>query len=158
MKLSQFDGKCVRLTDDLGNVFEGICCYNGKEYNEHEFGRAEDGVQIGFMLIYRSQIKKIESLEKHHGPYGHFSAPYGALEEIAVEDGLDMIDEVFLSEEEIHTLRLMTCIEQYLDDGRDSELPERQALSALLQKLPCFYKDEEVRRQAKRLTDKLNKQ
>ena len=35
--------------------------FNDKEYNEHEFGRNEDSLQILNIIFYKSDIKKIKS-------------------------------------------------------------------------------------------------
>ena len=39
MNLSDYDGKCVRITDAAGNVYDGYCEFDSAEYCEHAFGR-----------------------------------------------------------------------------------------------------------------------
>ena len=90
MDLSQFDDKHVRITLTDGSVYEGICSYNSEEYNECEWGKDEDGLQLPAMLIGRSEIASVESLEEREdGPWGKFSEPFGRLEEESLffEDG-----------------------------------------------------------------------
>ena len=89
LDLKQYDGKCVRITDAEGNVFEGVCSYNSEEYDEHEYGRCEKALQLPFFLFFQSNIAALESLEDRSGPYGKFSDPYGTLEELMVEEGID---------------------------------------------------------------------
>ena len=135
MKLSQFDGQCVQIEDCNGDVFEGYCLFNSAEYNDIEFGYDEEGLQMPNMLFYKSNIRKVTSLEDHEGPYGKFSAPYGKLEEMAVEDGLTMIDEVMLSEEPEHIFRLLLCMEDHLKSPDDSLFDDCEGLIELLKNL-----------------------
>ena len=135
MKLSQFDGQCVQIEDCNGDVFEGYCSYKSAEYNDIEFGCDEEGLQMPNMLFYKSDIRKVTSLEDHEGPYGKFSAPYGKLEEMAVEDGLTMIDEVLLSEEPEHIYRLLLCMEDHLKSPDDSLFDDCEGLIELLKNL-----------------------
>ena len=46
MDLRQYDGKCVRIIDAEGNVFDGICRYDYAEYNEAEWGWTADEDQV----------------------------------------------------------------------------------------------------------------
>ena len=64
MNLKQYDNKCVKITDIDDNVFEGNSTFNDKEYNEHEYGRNEDSLQILNILFYESYIKDIEVLKE----------------------------------------------------------------------------------------------
>lgn len=117
MELRKYDGKCIRLRDVWGEEIEGICSYNCAEYCEHEFGRCEDALQIESFLFYRGDIESIESLEERDGPYGRFSAAYGRLEELILEEGEYAVEDTLLSEEPEHSLRLMSCIEARLGKG-----------------------------------------
>ena len=85
MDLKQYDGKCVRIIDAEGNVFDGICRYDYAEYNEAEWGRNEDCLRIEGFSFFQGDIQSVESLEEHEGPYGRFLDPYGKLEEMTVE-------------------------------------------------------------------------
>ena len=74
MNLKQFDNRRVQITAWDGNVFEGICEHNSRDYNEHEFGRREDGLQIANFLFFRRDIRAIRELAA-------YSAPWGTIEE-----------------------------------------------------------------------------
>ena len=115
MKLSDYDGKCVRIVDFEGDVFEGICSYNNEAYMEHEYGVHEECLQLANFIFYRSHIKDIESLEGNCGPYGRFTSCYRRLEELNIEDGINSIREVLFSEENEHIFRLLLCIDRHLD-------------------------------------------
>lgn len=132
MKLSKFDGQCVQIEDNLGNLFEGYCSYNCAEYNEHEFGNDEEGLELPGMLFFKSDIRKVTSLEDHRGPFGKFTSSYGKLEETIVEDGITMIDEVLYSEEPEHIYRLLLCLEEHLKLPNNSLYNDSKELMGLL--------------------------
>ncbi len=71
MNLSKYDEKTVKVTMNHGEVFWGYCLENSAEYNESEFGRNEQGIQIQDYLIFKSQIRKIEILkeDRAENPY-----------------------------------------------------------------------------------------
>lgn len=77
---SMYEGKLIRLTDDSGNIITGIADTFPAEYGLHEFGREEEGIQLGEYTIYRSQIAKVEILPTYEeaaaaippGRYRHF--------------------------------------------------------------------------------------
>ena len=145
MVLSKFDGQCVRIVDGYGDVFEGICTYNNAEYNAHEFGRNEEGLEMPNMLFFKSDICEVTRLEDHHGPYGKFSSPYGKLEEMTVEDGIDMIEEVLLSEEPEHIYRLLLCLEDHLKSQDDHLIEEHESLVDLLKDLLVMDVDARIK-------------
>lgn len=62
MKLSDYDGKLVRLTDDNGQVFDGEAVWDSAEYCFHEYGEEEEALRIDNWLFYRSQIQSVELL------------------------------------------------------------------------------------------------
>ncbi len=116
--LYKYDGRHIRLTDEFGDSYEGMATHDNEEYCEHEFGRAEEALEILGCLFYKSNIKKIELLEDHNGEYGKFTGPYGTLEEWAVEDGIDRIREVLFPdfdevEAKEHVVRLLRCLIDY---------------------------------------------
>ena len=154
MDLAAFDGKCVRITDLNGDTYDGICSYNSGEYDLHEYGCDEDGLQIEFFLFYRSDIRSVESLEDHQGLYGRFLDPYGKLEETAVEDGFDIIEEVLSSEENEHVLRMLNCLEKYLGPNSSYDLPCRDEVLGALEELLKYNKDEGIQEKAKQLLKK----
>ena len=52
--LKKYDGLCVRIIDSNGDAFDGICCHNSEEYDEHEYGRCEESLQIeNFLFSYQ---------------------------------------------------------------------------------------------------------
>ena len=154
MKLKQFDGQCVRIVDFYGNTFEGVCCYNNAEYNEPEFGRCEECLQIVNFLLYKSDIKEIESLEGHSGPYGKFSAPFGTLEEMNVQDGLNSILDVLDCEDPEHILRMLRCLDYYFDPKNCCDFPCRWEAYGAIMELEDSTDDEIIKREAGRLLDK----
>jgi hypothetical protein len=103
MNLTKYDDKLVRITDKDNNQYEGICYYNNKDFNDCEYGRNEESLDITCIKFYKSFIKKVEIINS-------FSNEYGKLEELIAEDGDDLIDEVFNSEEDEHIYRLLKYI------------------------------------------------
>lgn len=61
MRLKQYDGQCVRIDCVDGNVYDGICSYNDKEYDEQEYGRPEECLVMVNFLFFKSDIVAIES-------------------------------------------------------------------------------------------------
>ena len=145
MKLSKFDGLRVRVTTVWGDVIDGICQHNSAEYNEHEFGPHEEGLQFPSLLLYKRDIKKVRLLKDG------FPTPFGKLEELAVEDGADIIEEVFLCEEDEHILRLLRCLEQQLDPAKQPQLPEREEILDLIRQLHKYTHNPEIMEKADRL-------
>ena len=115
MELHLFDGQCVRITDVRGDVFDGICCHNNADYNERIFGHYEESLEIVNLTFYKSDILSVESLEEHSGPYGRFLDPYGKLEIMAAEDGIESIKDLLFCEESEHVMRMLNCLDKYLD-------------------------------------------
>ena len=75
-----YEQKLIRLTDDQGNTFTGVADTFPAEYGLHEFGREEEGIQLGEYTVFKSQIGKIEFLPTYEeavaaippGRYRHF--------------------------------------------------------------------------------------
>ena len=126
MNLVKYDDKLVRITDTDNNQYEGICYYNNEEFNECEYGTNEESLDITCIKFYKSNIKKVEIIDK-------FSKDYDNLEELIVKD-YDLIDEVFESEEDEHIYRLLLCI---ID--KDIKVDKE-----LLLKLLKYNKDERI--------------
>ena len=158
MKLSKFDGQCIQIEDNSGDLFEGYCSYNSAEYNEHEFGNDEEGLELPGMLFFKSDIRKVTSLEDHQGPYGKFTSSYGKLEEMIVEDGVDMIDEVLYSEDPEHINRLLLCMEDHLKSPEDSLFESSKELVTLLKSLNIMNIDERAKEKAQVLIARLQGQ
>ena len=141
MDLSRFEGKPVRVTDKFGTVYEGICSHNSIDYDEHEFGVSEEALQFPAVLVWKSIIVSVESLEDVDGPYGHFSAPFGEIEEIAFQEGPSLIDEILFCEEDQMVIRILNCIEHHFCTLGEP-LPEwKDELTDLLKQLPWFTED-----------------
>ena len=153
MNLAQYDGQCVRIIDTFDEVFDGICTYNNEEYNEHEFGCCEESLELINMIFYKSQIKSVESLENHTGPYGKFLDPYGTLEEMTIQDGIDSIKDVMFCEEDVHVIRLLNCLDKYLDPYYGYTFPWREETIDALCELYQTTENEAVRNEAERLID-----
>ncbi len=133
--LKKYDGLCVRIIDSNGDAFDGICCHNSDEYDEHEYGRCEESLQIENYLFYERDIKEIQSLEENSGPHGRFLDPYGKLEIMTVEDGIDSIEDVLFSEEDEHVIRLLNCLEEYFDPDSGLTVSDQEAIIEALNKL-----------------------
>jgi hypothetical protein len=153
MNLHDYDGKCVRIIDKNGDVFDGICSYNNSEYDKHEFGCNEESLEICNFVFYKSDIEEIQSLEKHKGPYGKFLDPYGRLEEMIVEDGIDSIIDIFESEENEHIYRLLNCLDKYLDPYYGYGFSCRDETIKALRKLINETNDINIKEEANRLVE-----
>ncbi len=153
MDLCQYDNQWVRIIDKRGDKFEGLCTYNHAEYNEHEFGRAEDCLQMIYFLFYESDILSVESIGDHHGIYGRFDDPYGTFEIMTVEDGFDSILEVLECEEKDHIMRLLNCLDRYMDPGFGYEFSCKYETIGALQELIDSTDDEDIRQEAERLIE-----
>ncbi len=126
MNLIKYDNKLVRIVDVDNNQYEGICSYNNKDFNECEYGIDEESLDIICIKFCKSNIKKVEVINK-------FSKEYGKLEELIL-DSDDLIDEVFESEEDEHIFRLLRCI-------KDKKI---KVDKDLLLKLLKYNKDERI--------------
>ena len=108
MNLKRYDNKCIRLVDGLGDIYEGVARHDSRDYNFHEYGKDEESIQMSHTIFFKFVIKKIEIIDS-------FSDKYGLLEESLLESGMDMVDEVLTSEEDISITRLLFCIEDRIN-------------------------------------------
>lgn len=143
MKLEKYDNKCIRLEDKFGDIYEGLCMFNNKEYNEHEYGVSEDSLVMSYTIFYKSMIKKIKIIDA-------FSEKYGKLEELVMKSGLDIVEEVLDSEDDISIYRLLLCLEDNI-----SKITKKEELSKQLENLINYNKDEKIIESAKKLLEKL---
>ena len=150
--LKKYDGQCVRITDFLGDVYEGNAVYFSDEYAWEELGRFEEGLQLVCYLFYYDQIRSVESLEGHEGSYGKFSAPFGKLEEDCVDDP-DLVDEFLWSEDSEHIERMLKCLKTYLDPESGKKTPEREKTIRLIREFASTAKDEALRRHAEEILE-----
>lgn len=105
MELKKYDEKLVRIKTNYNEEFEGYCIYNDKEYNECEFGINEEALFLqGYIIIKKSEIEEISIIK-------NYSKPYGLAEEIIVEDGIDIIEDV-VEYDEAFLPRILNCIEE----------------------------------------------
>ena len=154
MRLKQYDGQCVRIDCVDGNVYDGICSYNNKEYNEQEYGRPEECLVMVNFLFFKSDIIAIESLENHTGPYGKFLDPFGKLEEMNVQDGLNSILDFLDCEDPEHVLRMIRCLDYYFDPKNHCEFLCRDEAYNALMKLEDVTDDETIKAETRRVLDK----
>ena len=143
--LEKFDNKLVRLVEIDNEVFEGYAVYFDKECSEVMYGGKEECIKIETFLFYKSIIKEIKEIKE-------FSAPYGTLERLTVEDGLDMIDEALSSEDDCHIARLLTCIIDCVDT-----LDYKKDLIPLMERLLKYNKDSVVLEKAAKLVEIINR-
>ena len=57
--LKKYDNKKVRILCIDGNTYEGLCEYNSRDYDYHEFGRDEESLQL---MVYLFLATDYESL------------------------------------------------------------------------------------------------
>ena len=153
MDLRQYDGQCVRITVLNGDIFDGVCTYKSAESSARESGRCEEGLQIIYYVFYKSDIKSIESLENHTGPYGKFRDPYGKFEVMTVESGIDSIIAVLFCDDNEHVMRLLNCLDRYFDPYYGYEFPcHAEAVGALCELLDTTD-DEDIKNEAEHLIE-----
>ena len=146
MNLSKYDNKMIRLEDKFGDVYEGICMFNNKDYNEHEYGLKEDSLQMSYIMFQKSIITNVEIIKEFtNDSYGH-------LEEVVVEDGLDLIDEVLDCEDDISIYRLLSCLE---DKASSFTKDDKEKLIKLLESFIKYNKDQKNLEKAKELLNVL---
>ena len=117
MNLIKYDNKCIRLVDGLGDVYEGIARYDSRDYNFHEYGKDEESIQMSHTIFFKSFINKIDIIDS-------FSDKYGLLEESLIESGMDMVDVVLTSEDDISINRLLSCLEDKINSFSKSDKDE----------------------------------
>lgn len=108
MDLKKYDGKLVRLKDSNDDIFEGRVVYNSDEYNESEFGRNEECLQMVNLLFYRNDIKEVEEIK-------NFSSDHSKFEELNIEDAIS-IEEVLTCEDDEHITRMLNFLENYVKE------------------------------------------
>ena len=119
MNLKKYDNKCVQITDRDNKIYEGNCYFNDREYNEHEYGRNEDSLQILNIIFYKSDIKKIKLIGKLS------STEYGSLEELIIDSDIDFIEDALDSEDTVHIERLVRCIKDNIEKFENKEKIEK---------------------------------
>lgn len=151
MTLEAYDGQCLRIADSSGNVFEGVCAYHNAAYAKQEYGRKQEALQMANFVFFQSDIREIQSLEQNQGQWGKFSAPYGQLEEWNVQEGIDCIQDVLFSEEEVHVYRMLCCLEDYIAPDTKHDMDCGEALPKVLQELLDTRISERCREKAEKI-------
>ena len=147
MNLRNFDNKIIRLEDIFGDVYEGICMFNDREYNEHEYGKDEDSLQMSYIMFFKSTIKKVEVIDD-------FTDKYGYLEEVVFDSGMDLIDEVLDSEDDISIYRMLLCLEDKISSFPKDDIP---SLIISLENVIKYNEDQKNIGKAKELLDIIKK-
>ena len=117
MNLKRYDNKFISLVDGLGDIYEGVARHDSRDYNFHEYGKDEESIQMSHTIFFKSFIKKIDIIDS-------FSDKYGLLEESLIESGMDMVDEVLTSEDDISINRLLLCLEDKIKSLSKSDRDE----------------------------------
>ncbi len=60
--LFRYQDKEIRVTTEDGSVFTGIAEFFSSGYGLHEYGREEEGIQLGDVILFKSDIRSIEEL------------------------------------------------------------------------------------------------
>ena len=141
VNLGYYDGKRVRITDSEGEIFEGVAAYYNKDYCEHEYGRREPCLQIANFTFFRSDVKDIETIR------GQYAAPFGRIEELNFQDGIDSIEDELFCEEDESVCRMLSCIEAHVVLHKEP----CPGLSELLKKLMETELTEKTRLKAENL-------
>lgn len=148
MDILQYDNKHVRVTINNGSIYEGIVTHNSASYDEHEFGRDEEGLQMPALLICADDILSVESLEEREdGPWGKFTEPFGRLEEESLfdPDGDPVLAcEILDCEESEHVIRMLRCIGYYLDPEKGKTIPGKKSIIEQLRVLVKYSGDSEI--------------
>ncbi|MCR5151029.1 MAG: hypothetical protein K6B52_07370 [Clostridiales bacterium] len=139
MKLFEFDDKSVRITLKDGSVFEGVCMHDPEEYCEIELGINEECLEISGWLFRESDISSVE-LVTESNPY---ISPFDKIEKTAVEEGIDSILDILLSDEPLNAGRMLACLEWYIKE-KPELLPEKKDLEKALKQTVKYYSSESI--------------
>ena len=157
MNIRKFDNKYVQIEDIFGSVYEGICDYNGREYNYHEYGKDEESLSILNFMFFKSIIKNVKLLEENEGPYGHFTSRYGELEEEIINSGSYFIEVTVDSGYDDHIYRVLLCLDDYLESGKELLVEKNDmGLKELMQYVLKNTEDEKVIEKVNYIIDKYN--
>ena len=150
MNLADFDGKCVRIKDVYGNIFDGFCAFYNADYCEHEYARREAMLEVLDTLFFAGDIESVEELTDDGGEYGFFRDPYGALEKLVIDDGTGAVCNLldFDGAPLEHKARLLRALADR-PEAIDGEL------AALIRELAKNGEDEAIRSEARKLSGKL---
>ena len=60
--LNRYQNKKIKVTTEDGAEFTGIADVFSSGYGLHEFDRAEEGIELDDVIVFKSEIRKIEEL------------------------------------------------------------------------------------------------
>lgn len=118
MKLSKYDNKLVQIKS-IGETFEGYAIYDSIEYNECEFGRAEESLKILCVKIYKSEIDEIKVIDKYSGEFSDLE------KEIILPD-FDLVEEAVEVGEDIEIERLKKYFYKTIEGKKELNEEERK--------------------------------
>lgn len=145
MKLAEYDSQCIELTDQNDDIFAGSCQYLSRSYTFHEFGVKEDGLQIANWVFYRLDIKSITPITDMEP----FLTSYGKIEQCALEDGMDTIEDIFYYEDSINSIRLLNAIEDSWKQENSPLHSNQEALKQLLTSILNITEDKQLKEKLK---------
>lgn len=146
MDLKKFDGQCVQIIDDDGNVFEGFCEYCDQEFNECEFGLNEDSMEILNYKFLKSTIKNIFPVDLEDNS---FLEGYGLLEQ-ENSSSYDVLEDTLLCEHIEHVCRMLNYL--IADPLKIKNLTTNDC-----QKLFKLLKDFILKNEDQNITDRCNR-
>ncbi|MBR2577737.1 MAG: hypothetical protein IKE38_02285 [Erysipelotrichaceae bacterium] len=138
MKLSDYEGRKVRLICKDGGVYEGLAGHNSVDYNYHEYGVDEEGISISYFLFYKSDIEDIRIVDE-------FANPYGLIEELTISDGFDLVEQTLTGEDDTAIIRLLECLRKYLDPDSEEKIKYENEVLELLKTQLKYYEDEKIK-------------
>ena len=62
MKLSEYDGKIIRVREKWNYTYTGTAAVFPPEYGMHEYNREEEAIRIGVNMIFDGDIETVEEL------------------------------------------------------------------------------------------------
>ena len=109
INLGNFSGKRVILRDNRGDCFEGVAEYFNKNLCEQKYGRREPAIKIANFLFFRSDVKDVVSVKN-----APFTSPFGRIEELNFQSGIQKIEEELFCKEDEHVYRMLLCLEEHI--------------------------------------------
>lgn len=117
MKLSKFHNKLVQIKS-YGETFEGYATHDVIEFNEVEYGRAEESICLLCIKFYKSDIEEIKEIEE-------YTTEYTNLEKEIIED-IDLVEEALELGEDIEIERLKKYFYKTIEGKKELNEEERK--------------------------------
>ena len=134
--LHRYQDKEVRITTEDGAVFTGIAELFSSGYGLHEFDREEEGIELGDVILFKSNIRSIEELPEITSGAAdprRFDNMMGALLE-----GPYWIVDILPEQVSAHAAGQYFAVERYfLQPERIAPLRRRYA--EILLRLNCYF-------------------